>query len=76
MADADSALRKKMMVIQGDETLTSQEKGQAMQALMSSKWDAGNNATNGNLSLYERCFPISIRNNITFKFKLLPWPRA
>lgn len=42
MADGDGDLRRKIMAIQGNPDLTPQQKGQAMQALMSSKWTAVN----------------------------------
>lgn len=45
MADTDSALRKKIQAVQRNENFTPQQKAQAMQALMSSKWNA-NNHTN------------------------------
>lgn len=69
MTDADSALRKKIMAIQGDTKLTAQQKGQAMQALMSSNWDAGNNASNGDLSSIQGYFFAFLRKSIRFKVK-------
>lgn len=42
MGDGDGELRKKIMAIQSNPELTPQQKGHAMQALMSSKWDAAN----------------------------------
>jgi hypothetical protein len=47
MADTDSALRKKIQAVQRNENFTPQQKAQAMQALMSSKWNANNHTNKG-----------------------------